>query len=189
MNRRHLVKLAFKVSLAPGMALAALQARAQPVYPVSRQQLEGAIATRFPRTYPLGGLLNLTLQAPQLRLLPDLNRLGALMALQAAGPALHRSYAGSFDTEFALRYEPSDLTLRAHQLRVNALRLDGLPAGQSALLDAYGPALAERALQDAVLHTFRPQDLALPDGMGLQPGSITVTAEGLAIGFVNKPSS
>ena len=29
-------------------------------------------------------------------------------------------------------------------------------------------------------------DLALPDSMGVQPGSITVTARGLVIGFVNK---
>jgi len=38
-----------------------------------------------------------------------------------------------------------------------------------------------------VLHRMRPQDLALPDGLGMQPGSITVTDEGLTIGFVPKP--
>jgi len=38
-----------------------------------------------------------------------------------------------------------------------------------------------------VLHTLRPQDLALADTMGLQPGSITVTDKGLVVGFVNKP--
>ena len=30
-------------------------------------------------------------------------------------------------------------------------------------------------------------DLALPNAMGLQPGSITVTDAGLTIGFVPKP--
>ena len=145
------------------------------------------MAERFPRTYPLGGLLDITVQAPQLRLLPAVNRLGTLMLIEASGPALRRRYSGTFDTEFALRYEPSDLTLRAYQLRVNALRLDGLPHAQSALLGAYGPALAEQALADAVLHQLTTQDLALPDSMGLQPGSINVTAQGLVIGFVNKP--
>jgi hypothetical protein len=38
-----------------------------------------------------------------------------------------------------------------------------------------------------VLHRLSPRDLALPDSMGLQPGDITVTSQGLVIGFVNKP--
>ena len=56
-----------------------------------------------------------------------------------------------------------------------------------ALLNTYGPALAERTLLEVVLHTLRPQDLTLPGTMGLQPGNITVTNEGLTIGFVPKP--
>ena len=188
MNRRQLLAGAGRFVSGSALSLAAVKAGAQPVYRVSARQLQDAVASRFPRTYPLGGLLDFKLQAPQLRLLPEVNRIGALIPLEAAGPALRRSYEGTFDTEFALRYEASDLTVRAHQLRVNALRLNGLPPGQSALLDAYGPSLAEQALQDAVLHTLSPQDLALPDGMGLQPGSITITAQGLAIAFVNKPS-
>lgn len=170
-----------------GAAFAALfSAHAQPSYPVSAEQLQRAVDSRFPLTYPVRGLLDLKLQAPRLRLLPDQNRLGATMDVDASGPALHRSRSGRFDLDFALRYEPRDLTIRAHQLRVNALQLEGLAPQSSALLAAYGPPLAEQALQDAVLHTLKPQDLALPDGMGLQPGSITVTAQGLVIGFVPK---
>jgi hypothetical protein len=38
-----------------------------------------------------------------------------------------------------------------------------------------------------VLHQLRPQDLAVADGLGMQPGSITVTDSGLVIGFEAKP--
>jgi len=107
-------------------------------------------------------------------------------AMLAAGPALRRGYNGVFDLDFALRFEASDLSIRAHQLRVNALQFEGLPPQTSALLSAYGPSLAQQSLQDVVLHQLKPQDLALPDGMGLQPGSITVTAQGLVIAFVPK---
>ncbi len=51
------------------------------------------------------------------------------------------------------------------------------------------PGRRGRTLLEVVLHRMRPQDLALPDGMGMQPGSITVTPEGLTIGFVPKPLS
>jgi hypothetical protein len=75
---------------------------------VPLEQLQEAVAQKFPRSVPVQGLFDLTLQAPRLRLLPDVNRIGALMAVDAAGAALRRSHAGTFDVEFALRYEPGD---------------------------------------------------------------------------------
>ncbi|SFC60530.1 hypothetical protein SAMN05216344_12453 [Polaromonas sp. OV174] len=186
MKRRRLLTLSCRLALA-GAGLSALPAaHGQPSFSVSAEQLQQAVARRFPLRYPVGKLLDLTLQAPRLRLLPELNRLAAEMAVQAAGPALRRSYSGSFDVDFALRYEASDQTVRAYQLRVKALNFPDLAPGPSELLKAYGPALAEQALQEVVLHQLRPQDLALPDAMGLQPGSITVTDKGLVIDFVNK---
>ena len=161
--------------------------QAQPHYSVSSAQLQQAVAQRFPLRYPLPGLLNLDLQAPRLRLLPAQNRLSAEMAVQAAGPALRRGHTGTFDVNFGLRYEASDRTIRAHQLRFANLQFPSLQPQVVALLNSYGPALAEQALREVVLHQVRPQDLALMEGLGLQPGSITVTEQGLVIGFVVKP--
>jgi hypothetical protein len=160
---------------------------ALPQYKVSAAALQAAVGQRFPLRYPVPGLLNLDVQLPQLRLLPAQNRLGAEMAVEAAGPALNRSHQGMLDVEFALRYEVSDRTVRAHQLRLKRLQFPTLQPGVVALLNTYAPALAERALLEVVLHRMRPQDLALPDGLGMQPGSITVTDAGLTIGFVPKP--
>ena len=42
------------------------------------------------------------------------------------------------------------------------------------------------SLLEVVVHTLRPQDLALPDALGMQPGSMTITTEGLTIGFLPK---
>lgn len=186
MKRRLLLTMPLWLALGGGASSAAPAAGARPGYTVSAEELQQAVAKRFPLRYPVGGLLDLNVQAPRLRLLPDVNRLGTDMVVQAAGPALRRSYVGAFELDFALRYEASDQSIRAHQLRVNSLRFPDLPPGPSELLNAYGPALAEQTLQDVVLHRLRPQDLALPDAMGLQPDSITVTARGLAISFVNK---
>jgi hypothetical protein len=141
---------------------------------------------RFPLRYPVVGLLNLDVQVPTLRLLPAQNRLGALMVVEAAGPALEQRQQGTLDVEFALRYEATDRTVRAYQLRFVRLAFPGLQPDVVALLNTYGPALAESTLLEVVLHTLRPQDLALPDTLGMQPGSITVTNEGLTIGFVPK---
>lgn len=192
MHRRFFLPLLLCLPL-PRLAWAEPQPEAedeppkQPSYKVSMAALQAAVGQRFPLRYPVPGLLNLDVQVPQLRLLPAQNRLGAEMAVEAAGPALNRSHQGTLDVEFALRYEAADRTVRAHQLRLKRLQFPTLPPTAMALLNVYGPALAERVLLEVVLHRMRPQDLALPDGLGLQPGSITVTEAGLTIGFVPKP--
>lgn len=178
-----------RVALGGAAYFALFGARAQPNYTVTTAQLQDAIAKRFPMRKRAEGILDLTVQAPQLRMLTAQNRLGAVMAVEAGGQALRRAYPGTFDLDFALRYEASDMTIRAHELRVNALQFDGLPPQGSMLLGSYGPQLAEQALQGAVLHTLSPQDLALPNSMGVQPSTITVTDKGLVIAFVNKPMS
>jgi hypothetical protein len=169
-----------------GLSAIATIARAQPSYTVSAGQLQQAVATRFPMQRPVSGLFTLSLLAPVLRLLPERNRIGAAMVVGAAGPALRQSYSGDFDVDFALRYEASDQTLRAHQLHFNSLRLSGLPPQPAALIEAYGPSLAQQSLQEVVLHKLQPQDLALADTMGFEPGRITVTESGITVEFAMK---
>ena len=114
-RRRFLTTASRSLALggAAALTLAGHAAWAQPSYTVPLSQLQEMTATKFPRSVPVQGLFDLTLQAPRLRLLPEVNRIGATMAVDAAGAALRRSHAGTFDVEFALRYEASDRTLRA----------------------------------------------------------------------------
>ena len=137
--------------------------------------MQEKLATRFPRRYPVAGLAELNLQTPRLSLRPERNRLNAVMAVEASGPALRRTYSGSMDVDFALRFEPSDQTVRATELEVLALQFEGLPAKASTLLTGLGPALV------------RPRDLALADSLGLQPGRMTVTPQGLVIELAPRP--
>lgn len=160
--------------------------QATPRHTISTGQLQRAVAQRFPLRYPVPGVLNLELHLPQLRLLPEQNRVSAELAVDATGPALHRSHQGTFEISFALRYETSDRSIRAHQLRFKRLYFSTLQPGVVEMLNTYGPALAQQSLLEVVLHQLRPQDLALADVMGLQPGSITVTEAGLEIGFVTQ---
>ncbi|MBU4424750.1 MAG: DUF1439 domain-containing protein [Gammaproteobacteria bacterium] len=188
LHRRRFLSTATGGLLALGAAALLLGrgALAQPSYTVPLAQLQEMVAQKFPRSVPVRGLLDLTLQAPRLRLLPEVNRLGAAMAVDAAGPALRRSHTGMFDVEFALRYEASDRTLRAHQLTLVRLEFPTLRPSVTEILNAYAPVLAEQSLREVTLHQLRPQDTAVFDGLGLQPGPITVTAQGLTVAFVGK---
>ena len=162
-------------------------AHAQPRYTVPVEQLQEMVAQKFARKVPVSGLVDLTLHTPRLALRPEVNRLHATLVVDAAGPALRRSHAGTFEVEFALRYEPSDRTLRAYQLKLGRLDFPTMQPAVTELLNAYAPALADQSLREVTLHQLRPQDLAVFDGLGLQPGPITVTAKGLNVAFVTKP--
>ena len=162
----------------------ALPGVAAPSLRVSVQQLQRVVDERFPLRYSAAGVLDLRIQAPRLGLLPEQNRIASVLALEASGQSLRRNYSGDVDLDFELRYEPSDRTIRAHRIRVQAVRLPGLAPDASALIEAYARASAQKALLEVVLHTLRPQDLALANTMGFEPGTITVTDNGLLIGFV-----
>jgi hypothetical protein len=160
---------------------------APPGFTVPEALLQQSVAQRFPMRYPVPGLLNLDVQVPRLRLMPEQNRLGAAMEVVAAGPALNRSHRGSFDMDFALRYEASDRTVRAHQLRFNRLRFPTLQPNVVDLLNTYAPLLAEQSLLEVVVHQLTRQEMARVDALNMQPGSITVSDKGLVIGLVLKP--
>ena len=183
MNRRLLLNATAMAGVAAALAGAGTGAQAQPRLVVSARRLQDAVAERFPRRYTVGGLLRLTVDIPFLRLLPELNRVAADMAVNADGPALAAPTTGSFDLDFALRYERSDRSIRAHRLRVRSLRISGLPAPYPDLLDAFREPLARQTFGEVVLHRLSTQDLALAETMGFEPDTITVVADGLVIGF------
>lgn len=184
MRRRNSLIAAAAWMLALSAGPVSFRAHAQASLRISREQLQQVLAQRFPRRYAAAGLLELQIRTPELRLLPQQNRLASELVIDASGGALARSYSGFIDLDFALRYEASDLSIRAHRIRVHSVRVPDLPPDAAALLDAYARASAERALLEVLVHQLQPRDLALADTMGLEPGSITVHAQGLSIGLV-----
>lgn len=78
-RRRFLTTTTRSLALGSVALFVGCGAIAQPSYTVPLSQLQEMVATKFPRSVPVQGLFDLNLQAPQLRLLPDVNRLGAAM--------------------------------------------------------------------------------------------------------------
>ncbi|HMS26316.1 MAG TPA: DUF1439 domain-containing protein [Burkholderiaceae bacterium] len=188
MQRRRLITGVFGLGHAALMLglLGCSGVKAQPRFSVTLEQVQQVLAPRFPRRYPIAGLLDLAVQAPVLQLLPADNRLRATMLVDAAGSALQRKQSGTFEMDFALRYEPSDRSIRATKLRFRRLYFPGLLPAVSDLLNRYGQPLSDQLLKEVVLHQLRPQDTAMMDNFGMQPDSITVTETGLVFGFAAK---
>jgi hypothetical protein len=167
----------------PGALVLAQQEERRPTHRISAAELHKALSARFPVRLGLAGLLELDVSAPGLLLLPARNKLGASLLAEASGPALRRMQTGEMDLVFALRYEASDQTLRAHQLEVLDVRMPGLSADGLQALQRVLPAVAREAVGEIVMHRFTPRELALPDTMGFEPEKVTVVDDGVVIGF------
>ncbi len=178
--------IAVPAVIAGGAALRLAPAYAQPKFAVSAAVVQAAVAQKFPLQFPVPGLFELEVQTPVLRWLAEQNRIGAEAAIVVGGEVLRRRHIGTLDMGFALRYEGRDRTIRAHAIRINALRFPSLRTEVTDLLDQYVPALLAQSLLEIVVYQLKPADLVLPDGLGLRPDTIRITADGLVVEFVPK---
>ena len=153
---------------------------------VTQAQLEQGLATHFPKQLPIAGLLVLDMQQPQLMLLPQSNQLETTLQIQLSGPVLRQKVNGQMQVRFGLYYEPKDRSVRAQRVEVLALDLQDVTPAMADMVKTYGLRLAQQALQGFPLYTVKAEDLELADSLGLQPGAITVTTQGLDVAIEKK---
>jgi hypothetical protein len=110
---------------------------------VSRVQLEELLGRRFPLTRRVLEIFDVTVSAPRLRLLPEANRGATDFDLGSTDRLLRAQHRGALALSFGLRFEASDNTLRATQLKVERLQIDGAPAPLQRQLERLGTLLAE----------------------------------------------
>lgn len=156
---------------------------------VSAERLQQAIAQRFPIKQRLAEVIELEVLQPRLSLLATSNRLATDIDLKVADRLLGGNYSGSIALDFGLRFEPSDNTIRMMGARVNRVSLAGVPEPYQTAITRNAPRLAERLFDNRVLHQFSDKDLSLVNGLGLEPGEITVTPKGLSVTLVPRPLS
>lgn len=144
---------------------------------VSTQQIQSALQRRFPYELRPAGLFGLRLEVPRLQLLPEQNRLRLDFPVEASDPRARGTRRAELGLSFGLRYEASDASIRAADVRLDAMELQAMPPEWRAPLQLAGGLAAERMLEGTVLHTFRPGDLQR--ARGWRPGAIRVTPTGL----------
>jgi len=176
-------RAACSVLLASGMAaLAGCTAFAPNKLELSQARLQELVARHFPVDKRVLDAIDLTLDSPRIGLQPEANRISVELSLRASGGgALSARMAGSLLVSEGLRFEPSDHTIRLVDVRVERFVIDGLPSSWQRQLDRLGKPLARGLLEDQVLYTLRPKDVAGLEGRGLRPGDLRVTATGLEI--------
>lgn len=148
---------------------------------ITQAQLLSRLATQFPMKNQVLGLLDVTAMSPRLTMLADTNRVQAQVDISTEDRLFRKSYNGMLGLSFGLRYEPSDYSIRLKQVRIDQIKLNGLPAQYEGYLTRLGAWLAEDRLQDFVVHRLTPEQLSQADRWGLAVADVQVTQAGLGV--------
>jgi hypothetical protein len=149
---------------------------------LSQARLQELVARHFPVDKRVLDAIDLTLDAPRVGLQPEANRISVEVALRAKGGGpIQTRLSGSLLVSEGLRFEPADNTIRLVDVQVERFVIDGLPSSWQRQLDRLGKPLARGLLEDQVLYTLRPKDVAALEGRGLRPADLRVTASGIEI--------
>ena len=204
MHRRHLLQILAAPPVAASLAACSGLLGPQ-VITLGEPELAALMGRAFPQTRRVLEVLEVELSTPQLRLIPDRNRLAVVLTLRTRDRLLGSAGRGQISFDSALRYEPLDASLRLTQVRVQQIGFDsggapgkgaavglaGVPAGSPAGTAAaaangssaqrLGLALAEAVLEDLPLYRLSAERLARLRQVGVQPGAVAVTSRGVEI--------
>jgi hypothetical protein len=126
-------------------------------------------------------VLDVRVQNPTMRLMPQSNRLASSFDVAATERVSRRTLSGRLAIEYGLRYDDVDKAIRMTQVRVNQFQLNDVPSDKKGGVQNLGALIAEHMLDDAVLYRFRPGDLKNAEGVGLKPGNVEVTSRGVQV--------
>lgn len=150
---------------------------------LSQAELQSLIERQFPRERRMLEVVDIALARPVVRLSPERNRITTELDLGAVERLSGRSMRGTFSVDHALRYEPSDATVRLANVKVNDLRLEvggSVLQGQTARLSGL---LAERMLDDFVIYKVNDEKREALRRAGVNNAKVVVTSRGVEVQF------
>ena len=159
-------------------------------FTTSEREMQAALSSRFPLQQKVLEVFEVRISSPRVLLQPGAGRmmLGFDMGLRETVLS-RRDLRGNIMFSSALRYEPSDGTIRLDRVRRENIAIDGLPPMPATGLNRWGGWLAESMLEGLEIHRIDRLALELAAKAGLQPGPIEVRPGGITLRLVPLPVS
>ena len=148
---------------------------------LSEAELTQRLAARFPLDRRLLEVLDVRIATPRVTLLPQTNRVGVALELTLDERLTRRSFPMAVALESGLRYDAATTSVRLADVRVQDVRIDGLPERVGEVFQRLGAPLLEQLIDGAPIHRFTPEQLKTAEGRGWRPDTIAVTSRGVEI--------
>jgi hypothetical protein len=150
---------------------------------LTTDEIERLVSRQFPVDKRMMEIFDVNVKAPRISLLPDRNRLAAVVDLRAKSILFVGSWQGQLKFDSALRWEASDQTVRLNQVRVQDLVIDSADPLTRSAAERLGAAVVERMLEDMSLYKLPAERAAQMAALGLKPGNVVVTSRGVQVNF------
>lgn len=181
-RRASLIKLTALCSLATTLvACGALDTRS---VSFSESELQRLLERAFPLDRRLLEVLDVVIAAPRLRLIPERNRVVLELDVSARDRLFGGQWPGSLALESALRYEPTDQSLRLAQVRVLQFAFNSGGSPLRPQVERLGTVLTERVLEGFSVYRLPPEKAAVLQRAGMAPGAVNISARGVEITLV-----
>ncbi|MEI8325221.1 MAG: hypothetical protein WCH44_07610 [Betaproteobacteria bacterium] len=186
---RGLARAIRRLALIP-LALLLLASCAQWLGPrtvlVSQTQLQQKLSAGFPVQKKLLELFRLTVEAPNLQMRPDTQRVALAWGLALHDPLGGREHRGVLTASFGLRVDHLAMTVQLVDVRVDSLQVDGLSPNVRQALTRLGRQMVAEKIEGHVVYRLQGEKLAQAEELGYSVDSLAVTPQGLAIHLIAK---
>jgi hypothetical protein len=183
-SRRLLLTALLTACAAPGV-------RATPTFPFipdhytfSREQVQGAIARKFPYEKRVAQLFEIRLTDPTVGLRPETNRIAVTVNASISSPLTPAPIDGRFTLTSQIVYDATASAVVLHEPRVEQVDFPAA-AGYGDEVNAAAGLLAAQLLADYPIYRFKPDQLSFA-GISLAPGTITVVPQGVRVQIVER---
>jgi hypothetical protein len=144
---------------------------------VPLEKLQASLAKQFPFNSDFARLMDLTISSPKLRTLPEENRIATEVEVSLAPRFTSGKISGTLWMDSALRFEPSDSTVRLVKPRLTKLDVAG---AKDINLKKIAEFIVESAMNDAVIYQVKEADLKRY-GTNWVPSDFKVTRAGISV--------
>lgn len=146
-------------------------------------ELEALLARQFPLERRVTEVFDLSLSSPQLRLVPERNRIALMLDFDARERLLGGLWQGRLGFESLPRWDAAQRSVRLAEVKVVEFTLDRRGQGARSSADRLGGTLVERLLEGLTLYTLSTEHSRQLQVVGLEPSSVQVTSRGVEIAF------
>ncbi len=143
-------------------------------------KLQAGMERRFPLNNRLMELFDVQLTRPQVRLMPDTNRVGLDLDAAVAPPFLRQSWRGSMGLSGRLVIDIPRGAILMAEPRVERFAIDGVDASRQRQLEKAANVLMQQVVSDMPVYSFKMEDLRYA-GIQFAPTRIATTPSGLVV--------
>jgi hypothetical protein len=184
LSRRHLLKLA---ALSPFFIARTSHAGYNiwnNEFTFTRDEIQAAVASRFPVTARYAQVMSIRLGNPTVSLDAAAGRIRTRLDARVENSLLLAApIDGRLSVTNGLRWDAARRAVLLDRPAAEAVEVPGLPAAYAQQLNSAATLLASEVLRDYPVHTFGPDELAV-GGRRVEPSEIIVEADGLKVPLV-----